>query len=155
MKKYLTAALLLILMLFMSASTINSPVRRWFTTTETLNGVPYSKDYLNWDKFYDTLKDTAKLYKIYEIYIENSKSPVEGRDVLILEESRSYRAFKFYNDNERTAVVFVAYVNRTIRDMYPRYGSFPQKEYDREGLFDDAVDRWNEYMDKYDGVPMS
>lgn len=155
MKKYLTAALLLTLMLFMSASTINNnSVRRWFPTSDIRNGVPYSKDYLNWDKFYETLKDTAKLYKIYEIYIENSKSPIEGRDVLLLEESRGYRAFKFYNDNERTAVVFVAYINLNMRDAN-RYGSYPKKEYDREGLFDDAINYWNNYMNEYDGVPMS
>lgn len=154
MKKYLTAALLLILMLFMSASTINSPTRRWFPTTEIRQGVQYSTDYLNWDRFYEVLKETTKLYKIYEIYIETSKSPVEGKDVLLLEESRGYRAFKFFNDAERTVVVFVAYIDLSIRDAN-RYGSFPKKEYDRGGLFDDAINYWNDYMNEYDGVPMS
>lgn len=154
MRKFIAATLLLVLTLFMSASTINNnSVRRWFPTSDIRNGVPYSKDYLNWDKFYDTLKDTAKLYKIYEIYIENSKSPIEGKNVLLLEESRGYRAFKFFNDDERVAIVFVAYIDLTIRDIN-RYGPFPKKEYDRAGLFNEAINYWNDYMNEYDGIPM-
>lgn len=154
MKKYLTAALLLILMLFMSASTINSATTIFFETKETTQSGYYTKDYLNWEDFYNNLKDASKHYKIYEIYIERSESPRKDKSVLLREDSRGYFAYKFFNADEKVVVVFVAYIDINIRDRN-RYGSFPQKEYDREGLFDDAIDRWNEYMDKYDGVPMS
>lgn len=153
MKKYLTAALLLTFMLFISASTINSATTIFFETKETTQSGYYTKDYLNWEEFYNNLKDASKFYKIYEIYIERSESPRKDKSVLLREDSRGRFAYKFFNADEKVVVVFVAYVNIIERDRN-RYGSF-SKEYDREGLFDDAIAYWNECMNKYDGVPMS
>lgn len=157
MKKYLILGLFAVThLILISSSTYGGaslkPYR--FDTFDTYNNTgenPIVINHTNWNRFYIRLKEYANNYPIYEVLIDNSDSPT-GKNTLVLEYGTGLAKFKFFNANQKTVVIFTAFMDQ--RTFYDNCSPFNSKHYTTEGSFYDAIAYWNECMNKYDGIPM-